>query len=129
MNESKRNLNMENLMLNIYEATEQTHNGFVVVRIKTGKFEGVEYTYEKIGVEESEDKKHARLIFNPIVVKNPNNVTLNDEFFKLAGDVVIDLLEKWIEETENESEDRTNNFTNPDDERRLLSQGDPIPQE
>jgi len=120
---------MENLMLNIYEATEQTHNGFVVVRIKTGKFEGVEYTYEKIGVEESEDKKHARLIFNPIVVKNPNNVTLNDEFFKLAGDVVIDLLEKWIEETENESEDRTNNFTNPDDERRLLSQGDPIPQE
>ena len=129
MNTFKRSLDMENSIVKIYEATEETHNGFVVVRIKSGNFEGVEYTYEKIGVEETEDKKHAKLIFNPIIVKNPNNVILDDEFFKLAGDVIIDLLEKWIEETENESEDRADNFTNPDDERRLLSQGDPIPQE
>lgn len=120
---------MENLIHNLYEATEELHNGFVVIRIKSGLFEGVEYTYEKIGVEETEDKQNARLIFNPIIVKNPKDVILGEEFFKLAGDVVIDLLEKWIEETNNESENRTDNITNPDDERRLLSQSDPIPQE
>ena len=84
---------MENLTHNLYEATEELHNGFVIIRIKSGPFEGVEYTYEKIGVEETEDKKNARLIFNPIVVKNPKDVILNEDFFKLVGDVVTDLLE------------------------------------
>lgn len=120
---------MEKSITELYEATEELHNGFVIIRIKSGEFEGVEYTYEKIGVEESEDKETARLIFNPIVVKNPKDVTLSDEFFKLVGDVVINLLEKWIEEEKNESENRTNNIANPDDERRLLSQGDPISEE
>lgn len=119
---------MENSTLDLYEATEELYNDFVVIRIKRGPFEGVEYTYEKIGVEESEDKTKAKLIFNPIIVKNPKNAILNDDFFKLAGDVVIDLLEKWIEEN-NESENRTDDFTNPDDKRRLLSQGDPISEE
>lgn len=120
---------MENSTAKIYEATEELHNGFVIIRIKSGLFEGVEYTYEKIGVEESDDKKTAKLIFNPIVVKNPNDAILNEDFFKLAGDVVIDLLEKWIEEAENESENRIDNITDPDDERRLLAQGDPVSEE
>lgn len=119
---------MENSTANLYEATEELHNGFVIIRIKSGPFEGVEYTYEKIGVEESDDKKTARLIFNPIVVKNPKDAILNDDFFKLAGDVVMHLLEKWLEEND-EPENRTDDFTNPDDKRRLLSQGDPISEE
>ena len=120
---------MEKSIIDLYEATEELHNGFVVIRIKSGPFEGVQYTYEKIGVEESEDKQTAKLIFNPIIVKNPNEVILGDDFAKVAGDVVMHLLEKWIEENENESEDRTDNITNPDDQRRLLSQGDPISEE
>lgn len=120
---------MENSMSNFYEATEELHNGFVVIRIKIGQFEGVEYTYEKIGVDETPDKQSARLIFNPIVVKNPKNATLGEDFYKFAGDVIIDLLEKWIQEQDNESTNRIDNITNTDDERRLLSQGDPIPQE
>ena len=119
---------MENLTANLYEATEELHNGFVVVRIKSGPFEGVEYTYEKIGVEETEDKKSARLIFNPIIVKNPKDVILGEDFFQVAGDVVIDLLEKWIEE-QDESENRTDDITDPDDKRRLLAQGDPVSEE
>ena len=35
---------MENLMANLYESTEELHDGFVVIRIKSGPFEGVEYT-------------------------------------------------------------------------------------
>lgn len=119
---------MENSTANLYEATEELHNGYVIVRIKTGPFKGVEYTYEKIGVEETQDKQSARLIFNPIIVKNPNDVKLDEDFFKLAGDVVIDLLEKWIEE-QNESENRVSDITDPDDQRRLLAQGDPVSEE
>ena len=48
---------MEKSMAELYEATEELHNGFVIIRIKSGLFEGVEYTYEKISVEESEDKQ------------------------------------------------------------------------
>ena len=120
---------MEKSITEMYEATEELHNGFVIVRIKSGQFEGVEYTYEKIGVEESEDKKHAKLIFNPIIVKNPKDAILGEDFFKLAGDVVIDLLEKWIEELDNEPENRIDHFENPDEQRRLLTQGDPISEE
>ena len=120
---------MEKSIKDLYEATEELHNGFVIVRIKSGKFEGVEYTYEKIGVEETEDKKSARLIFNPIIVKNPKDVILGEDFFQVAGDVVIDLLEKWIEEQDNEPENRVDHFENPDDQRRLLAQGDPISEE
>lgn len=116
---------MENSINNLYEATEELYNDFVVIRIKSGPFEGIEYTYEKIGVEESSDKKTAKLIFNPIVVKNPKDVIINDDFFKLAGDVVIDLLERWLEEND-EPKNRTDDFENPNDKRRLLSQGDPI---
>jgi len=128
MKKFNKNLNMENSINKFYEATEELHNNFVVIRITQGPFKGIEYTYEKIGVEESEDKKSARLIFNPIIVKNTSNVILDDDFYKLCGDVVIDLLDKWIEEN-NESESRTDYFENPDDKRRLLSQGDPISEE
>jgi hypothetical protein len=121
---------MENLMANLYESTEELHDGFVVIRIKSGPFEGVEYTYGKIGITETDDKKYAKLILNTTVVKNPKNVILEDEFHKVAGDIVLHLLDEWLKEKEeNESENRIDDITEPDDERRLLSQGDPISEE
>ena len=44
----------------------------------------------------------------------------------LAGDIVIELLDNWLEESANESENRTDDITDIDDKRRFLSQGDPI---
>jgi hypothetical protein len=117
---------MEKSISDLYEASDQTHEDFVIVRIKDGPYVGVEYTYGKISVSESEDKTAAKFIFDPIIVKNPNDVKLDDVFFKLVGDVLVNLLENWIEETKDEFEDRTDNITDIDDERKLLSQGDPI---
>ena len=50
---------MENSIAKIYEYTEKTHNGYVVIRIRHGEYEGVEYTYEKLSVDEGIDKKSA----------------------------------------------------------------------
>ena len=65
-------------------------------------------------------------MFDPTVVKNPNDAKLDEAFFNLVGDVLVNVLEKWIEETKDEFEDRTDDITKPDDKRKLLSQGDPI---
>ena len=126
MKQFKRILNMEKPISDLYEASDQTHENFVIIRIKDGPYIGIEYTYGKISVSESDDKTTAKFIFDPVIVKNPNNVKLDDVFFKLVGDILGNLLEKWIEETDDEFEDRTDNITDIDDKRKLLSQGDPI---
>ena len=117
---------MENSIAKIYEYTEKTHNGYVVIRIRHGEYEGVEYTYEKLSVDEGIDKKSARLNFNINLVENPKEVIIGEEFYMLAGDIVIELLDNWLEESANESENRTDDITDIDDKRRFLSQGDPI---
>ena len=117
---------MEKSISDLYEASDQTHENFVIIRIKDGPYIGIEYTYGKISVSESDDKTTAKFIFDPVIVKNPNNVKLDDVFFKLVGDILGNLLKKWIEETDDEFEDRTDNITDIDDKRKLLSQGDPI---
>lgn len=126
MKKFKWNLSMEKSISDLYEATEQTHEDYVIIRITDGPYRGVEYTYGNISVAESEDKSQAKLVFDPTVVKNPNDAKLDEAFFNLVGDVLVNVLEKWIEETKDEFEDRTDDITKPDDKRKLLSQGDPI---
>ena len=77
-------------------------------------------------MDEGIDKKSARLNFNINLVENPKEVIIGEEFYMLAGDIVIELLDNWLEESANESENRTDDITDIDDKRRLLSQGDPI---
>jgi len=129
MKSFRRNLSMEKSIKSLYEATEQIHNGFVVIKISSGLFEGIEFSYGKIDIKEDKENDRAVLHYKIDLVKNPNNVTLDEKFDKITGDIIVDLLEDWLEENENEFEDRIDNITNPDDKRKLLSQGDPISEE
>jgi hypothetical protein len=120
---------MEKSIKSLYEATEQVHNGFVVIKINSGKFEGIEFSYGKIDIKEDKENDRAVLHYKIDLVKNPNDVTLDEKFDQLTGDIVVDLLEDWLEENENEFEDRVDDITDTDDKRKLLSQGDPISEE
>lgn len=78
----------------VAEALESTINGFSVIRIKTGKFEGIEFTYGSVYLKEDEAKENATIQFEYNLVKGePDNV---EEFNKLTGDLLISILEEQL---------------------------------
>ena len=66
------------------------------IRIKTGKFSGIEYSYGKVSFDESAEgipDEHLQMNFQYFIIKNPNNIEDNDELKSTVGDILVELIE------------------------------------
>lgn len=66
------------------------------IRIKTGKFSGIEYAYGKVSFDESAEgipDEHLQMNFQYFIIKNPNNIEDNDELKSTVGDILVELIE------------------------------------
>ena len=72
------------------------------IRIKTGKFSGIEYSYGKVSFDESAEgipDKHLQMNFQYFIIKNPNDIEDNDELKSTVGDILVELIDmKKVEE-------------------------------
>jgi|TARA_R110000868_G_scaffold123970_7_gene327996 hypothetical protein len=69
---------------------------------KAGKFQGVVYKYGKVNVKENEEKTEASLQFDWDVLDSnglPKEM-MDDDFFKLIGDILQDIIHKQMNEGE-----------------------------
>ena len=93
------------------ESQEQTCIG-----IKQGKYTGVVYKYGDVGLgEEQEDgKMPLKFKFDILQSNGIEREEFNDEFFKLAGDILVNIIDKqhkidMMENNNNEPNDRKDN--------------------
>ena len=66
------------------------------IRIKTGKFSGIEYAYGKVSFDASAEgipDEHLQMNFQYFIIKNPNNIEDNDELKSTVGDILVELIE------------------------------------
>ena len=66
------------------------------IRIKTGKFSGIEYSYGKVSFNESAEgipDEHLQMNFQYFIIKNPNDIEDNDELKSTVGDILVELIE------------------------------------
>ena len=73
------------------------------IRIDEGKFKGLIYLYEDVmmGEETKGGGMNLHFTLNPAQWKNNNHLEHEQEFHKIAGDILVSCLEKGLTEEEN----------------------------
>ena len=83
-----------------YTFVQKEEDDFSCIKITEGKFKDVIFHYGKVGFGKDENPDGTLpMKFDYTVIKNPNNLELeldNNEFIDYIGDILIELLEKQI---------------------------------
>ena len=82
-------------MRKIYEITGKYENNVSVIKILSGEFEGIEYTYGAVAVEENKDKTSAALKFEYTIVSGAVGSRV-ESFRLLTGDILTSIIENQI---------------------------------
>ena len=92
------------------------------IRIEEGKFKGLVYIYEDVmmGEETKEGAMNLHFTLKPAQWDNNNHITNEQEFHRIAGDILVSCLEKGLKE-DNEFEIiyRDNDSRSLDDQRGI----------
>ena len=105
---------------------------FTAIRIDEGKFKGVIYGYNEVGVGKETDDGGLNLNFTIIHCKseNDNHIEFEEEFHKICGDILISCMEKGLrKEDEVDIIYRDNDSKSLADQRELQSEGITISEE
>jgi hypothetical protein len=81
------------------ENKDQTWTGIGLTQ-EAGKYQGVVYRYGEVKIVEDENGENATLQFEWDVLDSnglPKEM-IGEDFFKLIGDILVDIMEKQIEE-------------------------------
>ena len=83
-----------------YVFVQRDKDDFSCIKITEGKFKDIIFHYGKVGfAKDSNPDGQLPMKFDYTVIKNPNNLELeldNNEFIDYIGDILIELLEKQI---------------------------------
>jgi hypothetical protein len=116
----------------MYESIETVKHSSVIregddsklnaIRIEEGKFKGLVYLYEDVmmGEETKEGAMNLHFTLKPAQWDNNNHITNEQEFHRIAGDILVSCLEKGLKE-DNEFEIiyRDNDSRSLDDQRGI----------
>jgi len=69
------------------------------IKILEGKYDGFVYQYGQVSINEEDDESQASLNFNYRIVEDVDDSDA-DELQTILGDILVDILEKHVEETE-----------------------------
>jgi len=84
-------------MNSFYELTGIVEHNVSVIKIIKGEFEGVEYTYGSVAVEEDHEKKSASLNFQYTIIAG--DVGSRTEAWRLLiGDILLSMLDDQIKD-------------------------------
>ncbi len=100
-------------MYTFVENKDKTWSGIGLTK-EAGKYQGVVYEYGKVSLVENEEKTDATLQFewNMLDSNGLSQEMFKDDFFKLAGSILEDLLEQQLDRNDLQyvnTDDRTNN--------------------
>lgn len=76
----------------LVEVTDKSINGFQVIRIKKGEFEGIEYIYGSVSFEEIGDTVKLHFVYD-LVSGCPAD---EPKFHKLTGDILVSILDRQL---------------------------------
>lgn len=68
-----------------------------VIKILDENFKGVAVSVGKVSINASEDKEEATLSYDYDLVEVPEGIEITEDFNKLLGDIIIDILETKLE--------------------------------
>lgn len=92
--------------MKIYELTDNnSENGLAILRITEGEFKNVEFAFSTISLNEDENENENEDTHNITidfdVLKSPDERSCQDienmeSFHKIIGDIIVDILEEYI---------------------------------
>lgn len=82
----------------IYKICDSTENGICPIEITNGKFKGIKYAYGRVAVEELKDT--AKLSFEYDIFEGDITESTTEEFKKLTGDILLDILNEQLKNNE-----------------------------
>lgn len=81
------------------------HANHWAIRIQDGNYEGVAFQYDTVSF--NEEDGDVILSFNTVTLENPKNKDLKtEEFESIIGGILTDIIEKNLEETEKNEQNR-----------------------
>ena len=60
------------------------------IKIKDGKYQDMAWEYGKVSFDENSDE--LKLSFDYIIIENPNEIVVDDDLYKLMGDILVEII-------------------------------------
>ena len=80
----------------LIESEDAFHNEHWKIRLEEGKYSGVEFQYDTVSVDESQDTPV--LSFNWITLKNETEYDLTEEEFgNIIGDILVEMITEHLD--------------------------------
>ncbi len=89
------------MMIPKFKLRPDVDSHFTGIEILEGDYEGCVYYYGKTQLIEDEDEygtTFMRVKFDYNMVENPNNKSEDQDFINCAGDILVDILDRQLEE-------------------------------
>ena len=80
-----------------YVFAQRQNDDYTCIKLTEDKYKDIIYKYGNVGFKEVEDKEKLSVIFDYNILKNPNDVDIDEqEFIDHIGDILIDLVEEQL---------------------------------
>jgi len=80
-----------------YTFAQRQDDDYTCIKLTEGKYTEVIYKYGNVGFKEVEDSEKLSVIFDYNILRNPNDVDIDEqEFIDHIGDILIDLVEEQL---------------------------------
>tara|TARA_Y100001958_G_C20976776_1_gene369555 strand:+ start:325 stop:645 length:321 start_codon:yes stop_codon:yes gene_type:complete len=98
MNTPKENSHTDKTKSKRYTYAQRESDDFTCIKLLEGKYKDIIYHYGKVGfAKEEKPDGTLPMKFDYTVVRNPNNVDIDDgTFIDYIGDILIELLEEQV---------------------------------
>ena len=80
-----------------YTFAQRQDDDYTCIKLTEGKYTEVIYKYGNVGFKEVEDSEKLSVIFDYNILRNPNDVDIDEqEFIYHIGDILVDLVEEQL---------------------------------
>jgi len=80
-----------------YVFAQRPDDDYTCIKLTEGKYAEIIYKYGNVGFKPVEDDEKMSVIFDYNIMKNPNDVDIDEEeFINHIGDILIDLVEEQL---------------------------------
>ena len=80
-----------------YVFAQRPDDDYTCIKLTEGKYKDIIYKYGNVGFKPVEDDEKMSVIFDYNIMKNPNDVDIDEEeFINHIGDILIDLVEEQL---------------------------------
>ena len=97
MSTQKENLPTAQSKNKPYVFAQRPDDDYTCIKLTEGKYKDIIYKYGNVGFKPVEDDEKMSVIFDYNIMKNPDDVDIDEEeFINHIGDILIDLVEEQL---------------------------------